>query len=84
VVTEYFHNPLRFIHLLRTIWGRGYSGNEVLGETSAAHRVIPYFPSTGFHSPSSVAVLELYLLTAQLSFLLPLGEAETKLTCIDN
>jgi hypothetical protein len=33
-------SPLRFIHSLRTICGRGYSGSAFVGETSFAQRVM--------------------------------------------
>ena len=33
-VTAYCHRPLRFCHRCRTIWGRGYSGSALAGETS--------------------------------------------------
>src|SRR5438270_5060221 len=34
------HSPFKFIHSLRTICGRGYSGRTLAGETSLAQRVM--------------------------------------------
>jgi hypothetical protein len=51
----YCHRPLRLVHSLRTICGRGYSCHAFSGVRSFAHRVSSG-PSAGFHSAAEAAV----------------------------